>query len=191
MENIQETLPQMTMRLDYANKCFQNMQELIRFMDQKAGFVLAAVGILSAALGSLVTSIFQQTPTNPTQAALLVVSQGLLVAYLLIAFLVIWVAIRVFTARPNTLAVDTTAPGLIYPLILLKKFQSSEMLYLEKLAGMTPTEILHDYANQIMEIANIYRVKQTHVNQSIRLFQWSSILWLATVLVSLVMLAAA
>jgi hypothetical protein len=189
MENIQENSPQTAMRLDYANKCFQNMQELIRFMDQKAGFVLAAVGILSAALGSLVTNIFQQVPTNPTQAALRVVSQGLLVAYLLIAFLVIWVAVRVFTARPNTLAPDTTAPGLIFPLILLKKFKSDEMLYAEKLGGMTTNEILHDYANQIMEIANIYQVKQKYVNQSIHLFQWSSILWLATVLAALVMFA--
>lgn len=189
MEKIQDFPPETEMRLDYAHKCFQNTQELIRFMDQKAGFVLAAVGILSAALGSLITSIFQQAPTNTIQTTLRVISEGLFVAYLLVAFLVIWIAIRVFTARPHTLAVDTTAPGLIYPLILLKKFKSNEMLYLEKLENQTPTEILHDYANQIMEIANIYQVKQKYVNQSIRLFQWSSILWLATVLTFLTAMA--
>ena len=130
MDKTKELSPEVEMRLDYADKCFQNMQELIRFMDQKAGFVLAAVGILSAALGSLTTSIFQQPPTSATQVTLRIISAGLLVAYLLIAFLVVWVAIRVFTARPNTLAPETTSPGLIYPLILLKKFKSDETLYL-------------------------------------------------------------
>lgn len=47
---------------------------------------------------------------------------------------------------------------------------------------MTPATILHDYANQIMEIANIYQAKQKRVNQSLALFRWSSILWIITML---------
>ena len=38
-------------RLDYVMRNFINTQDLIRFMDQKAGYLLSAVGLLTTALG--------------------------------------------------------------------------------------------------------------------------------------------
>jgi hypothetical protein len=187
MDKTRELTPDIEMRLNYADKCFQNMQELIRFMDQKAGFVLAAVGILSAALGSLIVTIFQTAPTNSIQATLRATSGGLLIAYLIVAFLVIWVAIRVFTAQPDR-PQNTAAPELIYPIIYLNK-SAPNMQYLETLAGLTPTDILHDYTDQIIEITEIYRKKKNSVNASVRLFQLSSVLWILTVLVFLAWMA--
>ena len=52
------------MRVEYAHRCFCNTQELICFMDQKAGFVLAAVGVLSAALGTLRISAVLSSRTS-------------------------------------------------------------------------------------------------------------------------------
>lgn len=170
------------LRVDYAHKCFANMQELIRFMDQKAGFILAAVGILAAALGTFAANVFDGTVTNSLNATLRLLGGGFLTAYLIVGFVVVLIATSVFAASPNRLRPDTTAPGLIFPLILLKKFSSNEELYLQTLVQMTPATILHDYANQIMEIANIYQVKQKRVNQSLALFRWSGILWLITML---------
>jgi uncharacterized BrkB/YihY/UPF0761 family membrane protein len=173
------------MRVEYAHRCFCNTQELIRFMDQKAGFVLAAVGILSAALGTLVANAFEVTPTTTWQIWLRLAGVAFFLAFMLIGFIVVLVATSVFAAAPNRMRPDTTAPGLLFPLILLKKFQAQEELYLKTLSEMTPAGILHDYANQIMEIANIYQAKQKQVNRSLFLFRWLSILWVITTLLFL------
>lgn len=173
------------LRVEYAHRCFTNTQELIRFMDQKAGFVLAAVGILSAALGTLITNAFDGNATTVLQISLRYVGIVFFLAYLLVGFAVILIATSVFIAIPNRLRPDTTAPGLLFPLILLKKFQSHEEMYRQTLCEITPDGVLHDYANQIMEIANIYQAKQKHVNRSILLFRWSSVLWLITTLLFL------
>lgn len=108
------------LRVDYAHKCFANLQELIRFMDQKAGFILAAVGILAAALGTFVASVFDGTATHSLNATLRLLGGGFFVIYLIVGFAVVLVATSVFAASPNRLRPDTTAPGLIFPLILLK-----------------------------------------------------------------------
>ncbi|MBI5034219.1 MAG: hypothetical protein HZB51_27170 [Chloroflexi bacterium] len=173
------------LRVEYAHRCFTNTQELIRFMDQKAGFVLAAVGILSAALGTLVTNVFAGNPTTSLQISLRYAGIAFFLAYLFVGFAVVLVATSVFLAIPNRLRPDTTAPGLLFPLILLNKYKSHEEMYLRTLCEITPGGILHDYANQIMEIANIYQAKQKHVNRSIMLFRWSSVLWLITTLLFL------
>jgi hypothetical protein len=173
------------LRVEYAYRCFVNTQELIRFMDQKAGFVLAAVGILSAALGTLVANAFEANPTTIWLAWLRLAGVAFFLVYMLVGFVVVFVATSVFAAAPNRLRPDTTAPGLLFPLILLKKFQSKEELYFKTLSEITPAGILHDYANQIMEIANIYQAKQKQVNRSLFLFRWLSILWVITTLMFL------
>jgi hypothetical protein len=172
-------------RLEFAQRCFINIQELIRFMDQKAGFLLAAVGILTAALGTLVTRVFGSTLSFAWQAAFRTTGGVFVLAYLAMAFAVIYSATSVFIASPTMLRPDTMAPGLIFPLILLKRFEADEEMYLKKLSGVTPAELLHDYANQIMEIANIYQSKQRQVNLSMALFRWLCVLWIISMVLLL------
>jgi len=183
MENIQQDSVVVSMRLDYAHKCFTNMQELIRFMDQKAGFILAAVGILATAVGTLVGTVFIGAPANSLDTTLRLIGGAFFIAYLVVGFVVVFVATGVFAASPSRMRPNTTAPGLIFPLIVRDKFGAQEEMYLQTLAQITPPAILHDYANQIMEIANIYRTKQKRVNRSLTLFRWSSVLWIITILI--------
>jgi len=155
------------LRLDFAQRCLINAQELSRFMDQKAGFLLAAVGILTAALGTLIVGVLGTTSNFAWQEVVRAIGSLLVLAYLLMAFAVIFTATRVFIAMPNVLRPDTVAPGLIFPLMLLTRFKADEEAYLKKLSDVTPSELLQDYANQVMEISNIYRTKQKQVNLSI------------------------
>jgi len=46
--------------------------------------------------------------------------------------------------------------------------------------------VLQDYSNQIVEVAIIYEAKQQQVNFCLRLFRWTGILWLVTMLVVVV-----
>jgi len=120
-------------RLDYVMRSFMNTQDLIRFMDQKAGYLLSAVGLLTTALG-IVAAKALDANTNLTWY-LEISSPGLLavlkvlalisfVGYLLLAFVVLTSATKVFKALPNMLKGVSTAPGLIFPLILLEKYKN-------------------------------------------------------------------
>jgi len=182
---------ELPLRLDFARHCFNNAQKLTRLMDQKASLLLTAVGILTAALGTLIAQALGAAFTVPGKWEASLAAGILVVVYLLLAFAVVFISTWVFIARPNTLRPDTLAPGLLFPLILLKKFDADEDRCLERLSNLTPPEILFDYANQIIEIANIYRAKQRLVNLSIRLFQVASVLWLLTMLLLLAIIALA
>jgi hypothetical protein len=170
-------------RLDFAQRCFVNIQELNRFMDQKAGLLIAAVGILTAAIGTLATKSLSAAAASELQVWLRLISGGLLAVYLFTGFLAVFSATRVFAALGNILRPETSSPGLIFPLILLSRYKADEDSYFARLSTSAPEDFLRDYSNQIMEISNIYRSKQRLVNLSVARFKWLSILWIAAMLV--------
>src|SRR6266513_2761471 len=90
----------MRIRLDFAVRSFTNAQELIRFMDQKANFLLAVVTILTAALGIVGSRALDATPTTDLNGILKGAGIVSLIVYLVSAFLVIYNATRVFQALP-------------------------------------------------------------------------------------------
>jgi hypothetical protein len=45
-----------------------------------------------------------------------------------------------------------------------------------------PSQLLHDFANQILEIANIYRDKSQNLNQVTQRFRWLSGMWAVNML---------
>jgi hypothetical protein len=61
--------------------------------------------------------------------------------------------------------------------------KANEDTYLERLHRLEPKEILQDYANQIIEVSDIYRAKQRLVNLALDHFRRLSILWVVTMLV--------
>lgn len=176
-------------RVEFAERCFINAQELSRFMDQKASYILYAVALLTTALGVVASTVLNSVPRFDWQVLLKGVGLVFFLVYLVIAFLVVYNATRVFRALPHTLRRHTTAPGLIFPLILLSRFKEDDEvdseLYFNRLSQVSLTDILHDYADQIVEIANIYRHKQSQINLSTRLFQGLIIDWIVTMLVLL------
>lgn len=185
-------------RLDYVMRSFINTQDLIRFMDQKAGYLLSAVGLLTTALGIVAAKALDANANLTWQlelsspgliAVLKVVALISFVGYLLLAFVVLTSATKVFKALPNMLKRVSTAPGLIFPLILLEKYKygnsAEDDRYYTQLLNVQGNDILHDFADQLMEISNIYQRKQQQINASIRWFEYLSVAWIISVILLL------
>lgn len=162
-------------QLVFAQRAFVNAQELVRFMDQKAAFLLATVGIATSALSALALAILRQSADVPKY--LVVPTVVLALVYVLLSVVLIWTATAVFAARTHGIRSDSNAPGLLFPLIVLKKHDKNEDAYRRALASTTFEELLAEYSNQIMEVSNIYAEKQKRINLALLLFQVLIVLW--------------
>jgi hypothetical protein len=173
-------------QLEFAESAFANIQELNRTMDQKANNLLAATALLTAALGLVLARAIEATVQEDWQRVLKDVSMLLLLPYLLLVFTLIFAATSIYQARRPRTSANTTAPGMIFPLMLLERFTVSgkvdEMAYLSRLRTLRPDDLLQDYANQIIEVSIIYKEKQRQVNLGLWLFRWTGILWIVTML---------
>jgi hypothetical protein len=156
-------------------------------MDQKANYLLAAVALLTAALGIVVARAIAVTVQEDWQRVLKGAGILLILLYLLLAFAVIFVATSIYQARGPRASATTAAPGMLFPLMLLKRYSVAgidrETAYLDRLRTLQPDDVLQDYSNQIIEVSIIYEAKQKQVNLGLRLFRWMGILWLITMLV--------
>src|SRR4051794_2005623 len=174
-------------RLSFAREVFANVQDLTRTMDQKANNLQASVALLTAALGILASSAVTANSQDDWQRLFKGAGVLLVLVYLLTAFHVIYVATKVYQARTQSVRPDTTAPGMLFPLMLVERYsaggKADEDAYLNRLQRLDPKEILHDYANQIVEVSDIYRAKQGLVNQALDSFRRLSILWIVTMIV--------
>ncbi len=168
----------------FAEQSFNNAQALNRAIDQKANYLIAAVGILTTALGILASGALSARLSLEWPGVLKAAALLLVLAYLLTAFGVVYPAAQVYRALANVLHPNTAAPGLLFPLMIVSRFVSEgkpdERKYFNRLSTATEGELLYDYANQIVEVSNIYRHKHTQINRSIERFRWLSVLWLAT-----------
>lgn len=174
-------------RLSFARDVFANAQDLTKTMDQKANNLLSSVALLTAALGILASSAITAGTQDDWERLFKGAGELLILVYLLMAFNVIYVATKVYQARPHSIRPDTTAPGMLFPLMLIERSsveaKADEDAYLTRLHHLEPEEILHDYANQIIEVSDIYRAKQKLVNRALNRFKRLSILWIVTMLV--------
>lgn len=179
----------MDVRLRFAETAFRNAQELNRAIDTKASALLASVGLLTAAVGILASNALAGKVGMAWPEILRAVGVLFIVVYLLAAFSVTYSATLVYRASPNSLRPDTPAPGMIFPLMIIRRFneggRADEELYLSRLTTATHAELLHDFTNQIVEISNIYESKQRQFNRCIARFQILSVLWVTTTLVLL------
>ena len=177
------------LRQDFAEKCFSNAQDLSRMMDQKAGYLLSAVGLLTTALGIVAAKAMDVAPTAPAQTALKIAGTAFFLAYVIVAFLVVYNSTRVFQAMPARAQRGSTAPGLIFPLVLLDRYHADEKadeeIYFRKLSEVGVQDILRDFATEIVDISFIYRAKQRRINAAANEFRWLSIFWIVTLLLYL------
>ncbi len=167
-------------RIEFARDIFSNIQELLRFLDQKSGFLLAAVGLFSAALFQLLTGYLN----GPHELEIYLIAL-LVVWYLLHIARATWNAILVVKARPNSAPNNCDSPELIFPLMLLPQHHDSGVEYSKALQSVQANEILSDYAQQIVEISSIYKVKHALINKSVSQLLWGMLPWFLTVLLVL------
>jgi hypothetical protein len=173
--------------LNFAKDVFANVQDLTRTMDQKANNLQTSVALLTAALGILASSAITAGTEEVWQRVFKGAGVLLILVYLMMAFNVIYLATKVYQARAHSIRPDTKAPGMLFPLMLLERYsvegKADEDAYLSRLQRLEPKEILHEYANQIIEVSDIYRAKQKLVNNALNQFRRLSILWIVTMIV--------
>jgi hypothetical protein len=173
-------------RLQFAQATLENIQELIRAIDSKASNVVSSVALLTASLGIVAGAAIGANPDGTAEWSLKVAGITLILAYLLLAFAVIYLATRVYRAHVRALRPGSSSPGLIFPNIILQRHRTDgkpdEDLYLRRLAQASDFELLHDYANQIVEVSNVYTIKQRQLNLCLDIFRGLSIVWVVTML---------
>ena len=180
------------MRLEFAERCFINSLELIRFMDLKANYLLSAVALLTAALGVVASKALDVAPDSDW--AFWIKSAGMtsFLLFVATAFAVIYNATRVFRASSTILGGRTLAPGLIFPLSILGQFKAESEQdaerYFQKMSGLQSDDILRDYSREILEISSIYKSKHHRINLSLDLFRWLTIFWIVTILLLLALI---
>ena len=171
-------------QLRFVERVLDNAHGLNRSIDVKANFLITAVGILTTAIGILAAGALGVKPAADWTAFLRGAGIVLILLYLMTAFSVVYPATQVFKAISKPIHPDTGAPGMLFPMMLLSRYQEkggpSENAYLAGLGRVTRQELLHDYANQIVEVSNVYDYKQRQINSSIRRFQVLSVLWVIT-----------
>jgi hypothetical protein len=174
-------------RLSFAREAFANVQDLTKTMDQKANNLLASVALLTAALGILASGAMSASTGEGWQRLFKGAGVVLVLVYLMMAFNVIYIATKVYRARPHALRPNTGAPGMLFPLMLVERYsvegKPDEDAYLDRLQHLEPADIMREYANQITEVSDIYRAKQKLVNLALDHFTMLSILWVVTMLV--------
>ncbi len=169
-------------RLDFAHRSFMNHQEMVRFLDQKTGLLLSAVGLLTTAQGAFILRAFTVPATTEWQIWMRVVVGVCMVVYMFVAFAIISAGVNVFAPSVKPLRPDTTAPGFLFPLRVLAKHEGKEELYLERLTQAKPTTLMHDLANQMVEIASVYQNKYHNLQRMLQRFRWLSMIWVLNML---------
>jgi hypothetical protein len=158
---------------DFCKNALDSVQHLIGRMDLKAGIVITIVGLLSAAIYVLFSALINCMPQENIFKIIIIVS---FVCYFGLVISVLMELKRVFLSRPPSLGNYSQAPLMLFPLLILSTFKSDKD-YAERALKLTHKDIVADYSNQIMECANIYKLKHDHVNKAIRLLGFLIIIW--------------
>ncbi|MFL5733131.1 MAG: hypothetical protein ACJ78Q_07995 [Chloroflexia bacterium] len=181
-------------RIDFAERCLVNAQDLSRMMDLKASFLLSAVALMTAALGIVASKALDVKTPDTLRTLLKVAGMLSFVGYIVLAFLVVFTATQVFKALGRVSAHESLAPGLIFPLIVLERYQADGVIdeerYFDKLMRIGSNDILRDFTNQILAVSAVYQRKQSEINTSVRFFQYLCIFWIVTILLLLILLAS-
>ncbi len=169
-------------QLRFAEVALRNNQDLVRFIDQKASLTITAVGVLTAALGTLLVRALSVPADEQWQVIVRLVVCGVVLAYMVMAFFVIAAAAKVLAPSTKPLRTDSQSLALLFPLTLLARSRDDEDDYFDRLSTASPEDLLQDYSNQIVEIANVYRAKQRQLTIVIGHFRRLSLLWIAAIL---------
>jgi|GEM_PF-1066621 hypothetical protein len=170
------------LRVDFAIRSMLHIQELVRFMDQKSGLVLTAVGILTTAQGAFLLRMLSMAAVSPLQQGVRAAAIGCALIYILTAFSVIFAGTKVFTPSVAPRRPNSKAPGLLFPLAILQKQGGNEDTYHQRIMQAMPSDLLHDLSNQIVEISNIFKAKSRYLDSVFWRFRLLCVLWLTLML---------
>jgi len=181
------------LQYDFAVHAYHDTQELIRFMDQKASFLVASVGILSAAISSIAFKAFDIKPGSGWSFCIYLITATSLVSYMIVAIVAIAHAVHACQVtsgrRKQHTASNNRARGLIYAQDIIDHCEDGGVdCYAAQLQAAQPQHLLHEYANSLYVIAKILVDKQHHVNVAIRLFYWLVAFWASSIIGSILLI---
>jgi hypothetical protein len=167
------------MALEFARQVFANLQDLIRFIDQKASFTLAGVAGLVALLGIGLASVPEIEGRVP--GTFHGIAYGLTLVFGILVAATLFLATRVYRARGNKIAGGKHAPGLIFPLEI-EQLLGTGKTYAEALVNISSQDILQSYSRQIEALTRVYSRKQGAINMLVITFAFTVGVWLASFL---------
>lgn len=167
------------MALEFARQVFANLQDLIRFMDQKASFTLAGVAGLVALLGIGLSRVPNVSGRIPE--ALVGIAYSFALVFGVLVAITLFLATQVYRARGNKGAADRHSPGLIFPLEI-EQLLATGKAYSDALASVSPRELVESYSRQIEALTRVYSRKQRAVNNLVVIFAFTVGVWLASLL---------
>jgi hypothetical protein len=166
-------------KLRFATHVLNNIQELIRFIDQKSGLILIIASLLSTGYLAIMNIYFSQTRVSFLEDLLMVI----LIAWFLIRIsLVIWYALWVFVPRLGPMTNRSGAPEMFFPLMILRKFNEDDKRYYAKLDSTTESDHLADYSQQIVATSAIYRAKHRNLNHALDSIFPATLAWVVGLL---------
>ncbi len=173
------TTPNLDLRINLVQRTLDNTQMLVRAMETKAAFTLTATGVLSASIFGIIQAL--RTPTF---------NEGLVIAvcivvYVVMASMTMLSASRVYIASGTTLNPNPNTAGLLFPLMILQRYNDDFDAYHKQWTSISTNELLRDYAHQVLEVSNIYRAKQRNVNRTLRLFRVLCLCWIVVATVGI------
>lgn len=133
-------------KLDIAWKVFQNNQELIRFADQKVGFLLVISGVLTSFVFESLSEIKALKLNGYISLGIFLVIFGFFILF----------SVKSLFARPST-KTGNNVPKLIYFGHIVKRKEAAE--YHQDFWKTTEVELIKDLTYQIYEIACIAETK--------------------------------
>jgi hypothetical protein len=173
-------------RLEFARNSFNQTQDLIRFMDQKAFFILSAVGMLTTGLGVFSSIILSLVPRSAWHGGLGLAGGALALLYLAVAFAVVLKSSSVFTPRTGSPAGGFPSHNLFFLPASAPSVQRDQETYISKLTLLDHDAVLADYATSTARVSAIYQVKERYVNAAIFRFRALCLVWMATIVMLLV-----
>lgn len=165
--------------LEFARQVFGNLQDLIRFMDQKASFTLAGVAGLVALLGIGLSRMPEVT--GRVAGALEGIAYGLAFVFGVLVATTMFLATQVYRARGNKGADTKHSPGLIFPLEI-EELLATGRAYSDALQSVSLGDLVQSYSRQVEALTRVYSRKQRAVNSLVIIFGFTVGVWLASLL---------
>lgn len=152
-----QVLDEFERRLAFAGSAVGSIQEMLRAMDLKAQFLIAASGLIVGLILPVFSfpNLLQKLMQGPAYGVLI----GCVVVILSTVTVTMIACIAVIYPRSGTRESPDELPGLSYPLIILARHESLDA-YVRALHGHSATDLLRDYAHQVVECSHIFRIKQ-------------------------------
>ena len=169
-------------RIQFAKDTLRGIQGLIALMDQKSYLVLVIIGLTSAAFFSVVGSSLGKLEMTLSSR---LIAPAAAVWFLLEVSRVLWFAmksIRSALAQPGM----PEAPDMVFPHALVRRYQGDSRRYFDRLATLHSSDILRDYAAEILKTSHIFIEKSAQVEDAIKALIRSLLPWFVGILATIV-----